>query len=199
MSKENKTVYTILGLLNHEPLTGYDIKKKIELIRYFWDAGFGQIYPTLKELESNGFITLCVGAGLEGNVTCGGRERKLYAITGLGRKKLTDWLAIPAAKENVRYEILLKLFFGGLNPPEVNINNIRQFQSRNQTNLNALEQFDGELRSIIHASPDHLYYWLTVLFGKYVYQAYLQWADEALKLLENSKKAGDSDETSTNP
>lgn len=198
MSKENKTVYAILGLLNHEPLTGYDIKKKIEIIRYFWDAGFGQIYPTLKELESNGLIIQHYETAAEESVNGSRRERKFYAITGPGREKLADWLAIPAAKENVRYEILLKLFFGSLNSPDRNIHNIRQFQSRNEANLNTLEQFEIELRSIIDSSPDHLYYWLTVLFGKYVYQAYLKWADEAIRHIENSGKAGDSHEAATN-
>jgi DNA-binding PadR family transcriptional regulator len=191
MSKENKTAYAILGLLNHEPLTGYDIKKKIELIRYFWDAGFGQIYPTLKELEAGGLIIqhgdIPAGGALASNVR---RKRKFYAITESGRQKLAGWLAIPAAQENVRYEILLKLFFGAMNPPEVNIHNIYEFRSRNQSHLNTLEQFDQELKNIVTTSPDHLYYWLTVLFGKYVYEAYLKWADEVIPYIKNIEKAG---------
>jgi DNA-binding PadR family transcriptional regulator len=193
MSKENKTVFAILGLLQHEPLSGYDIKKRLEIIHYFWDAGFGQIYPTLKELENLGLIYKQTGD------RHGRRERKVYAITTAGRKELAKWLKVPAAKENVRYEILLKLFFGSLNPPEVNLNNISEFRFRNQSNLNTLEQFEGELTDLIGQSPDHLYYWLTVRFGQYVYKAYLQWADEAIALLQNMKKAGDSNETPVNP
>lgn len=62
-----------------------------------------------------------------------------------GKNWPAGWL-IPADKEYVRYEILLKLFFGGLNSPDVNINNIRQFRNRNQSNLDTLEQFESELR-----------------------------------------------------
>jgi DNA-binding PadR family transcriptional regulator len=193
MPKKNKTVYAILGLLNHEPLTGYNIKKKLGLIHYFWDAGFGQIYPTLRELETRELITQ------QTDTSGTRRERKFYAITGPGRKELAGWLAIPAVKENVRYEILLKLFFGGLNSPEVNIRNINEFRNRNQSSLDTLEQFERELKGIITTSPDHLYYWLTVRFGIYVYEAYLKWAEEAIPLIKNIKEAGGSNETSTNP
>lgn len=34
MSKDNKTIYVILDLLNHEDSTGYDIKKRIHTIFY---------------------------------------------------------------------------------------------------------------------------------------------------------------------
>ena len=37
-------------------------------------------------------------------------------------------------------------------------------------------------------SPDHLYYYLTVLFGEKVYSAYLEWADEATDLLKANDK-----------
>ncbi len=58
MAKTNTTIYIILGLLEHEDLSGYDIKKKIDyMISHFWDVGYGQIYPTLKTLEAEGLIT----------------------------------------------------------------------------------------------------------------------------------------------
>ncbi len=40
MGRENKTSYVILGLLSHEDLTGYEIKKRIDsTLNYFWSAG----------------------------------------------------------------------------------------------------------------------------------------------------------------
>ena len=58
MVKENKTMYVILGLLSHTPMTGYDIKKRIDsTLKYFWGASFGSIYPALGELEKQKFVT----------------------------------------------------------------------------------------------------------------------------------------------
>ncbi len=177
MPKENKTIYAILGLLCHESLTGYNIKKKLAMIQYFWDAGFGQIYPALKELETAGLVTM---QSLPGE-----RNRKLYTITDLGRDQLKKWLRTPAAKENVRYEILLKLFFGSQVPSVESINNIVDFRNRNQVNLKTLEGFEQSLKDVLPESTDHLYYLLTVLFGKCIYQAYLKWADQAIEILKS--------------
>ena len=116
MAKENKTLYVILGLLNHEDMTGYDIKKRIDnSLKYFWDAGFGQIYPGLKTLEGKGFVQCRSSAGNAGP------ERITYSITDRGREELVKWLSLPVEKEQTRYEILLKLFFGSAAKKEDNI------------------------------------------------------------------------------
>ncbi|MGE5552515.1 MAG: PadR family transcriptional regulator [Betaproteobacteria bacterium] len=175
---ENKTAYAILGLLHHEPLSGYDIRKRIEgSLGYFWDAGFGQIYPTLKKLASEGLVTSRTEKG-------GVRpDRKVYAITEEGRQELRKWLEQPSAREYVRYEILLKLFFGSLVEPERNLATIREFRQRYAGSLKTLEEYARQLRRVLPESPDHLYHLLTVLFGLRVYRAYLDWADEASELL----------------
>ena len=47
--KDNNATYVLLGLLSHNPMTGYDIKKSVATrMSYFWDLSYGQIYPTLK-------------------------------------------------------------------------------------------------------------------------------------------------------
>ena len=57
MPKENTARYILLGLLSHQPLSGYDIKKRVDLsIQPFWPVGFGQIYPTLAQLEREGLV-----------------------------------------------------------------------------------------------------------------------------------------------
>lgn len=56
MATEKKLDCVILGLLNHEELTGYEIKKRMDTaLRYFWGASYGSIYPTLTELVNRGF------------------------------------------------------------------------------------------------------------------------------------------------
>ena len=106
MPREKKIDMVILGLLSHEPLTGYDMKKRIDgAIRFFWNGSFGNIYPSLKELENNGSITRC-------EVTSDGREKISYKITASGKEELGKWLRDEQASNELKYETLLKLFFG---------------------------------------------------------------------------------------
>jgi DNA-binding PadR family transcriptional regulator len=179
MPKENKTEFIILGLLTHENLSGYDLKKQIDMmISHFWEVGYGQLYPTLKSLEEEGFIT---GVSAESSK---GPDRIVYSITGSGKAKLTEWLLLPAQKENVKYEILLKVFFGSLLPTAETIMKIEEFKQRGAGNLQLLSQYRQNLQAVLDESDDHLYFYLTVLFGEHIYQAYVDWAEEAKRLLQ---------------
>lgn len=182
MSRDNKTIYIILGLLNHEDLTGYDIKKRIDVsISLFWDVGFGQIYPSLKLMVKEGLVT----KEEDGD---NGRKRIVYSITGKGKEELRKWLGTPVEKENVKYEILLKLFFSSELPAEDNIRVIEEFRERNKGGLDMLRLFKKELSGILDKDSDHLHYYLTVLFGEKVYSAYLEWAEEAARLIREYNK-----------
>lgn len=79
--------YAILGLINRQPLTGYDLAKEFnrELVN-FWYAEHSQIYPELKKLTDEGLIsyeTVIQGEKM---------EKKLYSITEAGRRDLLKWL-----------------------------------------------------------------------------------------------------------
>ena len=179
MAKENVTEYIILGLLTHEDLSGYDIKKKIDTsIINFWEVGYGQIYPTLKSLQRGGNIT---GASAQSAI---GPDRIVYTITDAGLKKLSTWLGFPEHKENVKYEILLKIFFGNLLPREDTLNRIEAFKKSHLVKNQLMTAYKENLESVLSNDDDHLYFYLTVLFGEHIYQAYLDWADEAIALLK---------------
>ena len=180
MEKENTTRYILLGLLSHEDMSGYDMKKRIDImVSQFWNVGFGQIYPTLSALAREGLVTKATAAGR-------GPERYVYSITDAGRQALATWLALPEEREYTRYELLLKLFFSGRAPAEQNIARIREFRERHAQNLAMITLFEGNLLEVLDSEPDHLNYYLTTLFGEHVYKAYLAWADEALRLLAES-------------
>jgi len=180
MAKDNVTIYLILGLLKHESMTGYDIKGRIDgSISQFWNVGFSQIYPALKVMEKEGLVERQIEGGIKGP------DRILYSITESGNKILMLWLEQPVSKEHLRYEIMLKLFFGKSVTVEENVARIKEFQGRYAKMLDGINMFEDNLKSIIQGTEDdHLYYYLTVLFGKEVYQAYLKWADKAIELLE---------------
>jgi DNA-binding PadR family transcriptional regulator len=188
MSKDNTTIYAILGLLNHVDMTGYDIKKRVdETLGFFWNVGFGQIYPTLKVMEESGLIAKIEETGE-------GRNRIVYRITETGREELRNYLRVPAEKEYVKYEILLKLFFGGVLKPEENIKHITAFKNRTAEALNILSMHKEQLSKILDTEEDHIYYYLTVIFGEKIYKAYQEWAEEAEILLTKMKTTQQGDE-----
>lgn len=199
MAQKNTIAFIILGLLAHEDSSGYDLKKKTDvMISQFWNVGYGQLYPTLKMLEKEGSIT---GTPMQ---SVKGPDRIVYSITDSGKQKLIHWLLLPNEKEYVRYEILLKLFFGSLSNPIENIKKIETFKEQHNADIELIHLFKKNLQSVFKDNQDHLYYYLTVLFGEHLYQAYLDWADEAIQfiqknILSNTDGKDVDYETSKNP
>ncbi len=86
--------HLILGLLTHEPMSGYDIKQLLE--RFSWLIGspsFGSLYPTLHSLLGEGLVTVEV-IPREDQI-----PRKIYTITETGRRQLREWVDQPAAPD----------------------------------------------------------------------------------------------------
>ncbi len=177
MAREKKIDMVILGLLSHEDLTGYDIKKRMDgAISFFWNGSFGNIYPALKDMESQKLIT-------KENDTVGGREKITYHITSDGMKKLCEWLKEDQAINELRYETLLKLFFGGAEDKKVSIHNIEVFEEQVRKDLEMLKGYAKSLESVLD-DEDHLYFFLTATFGIESYEAYLKWCSKAKKMLK---------------
>lgn len=80
--------YALLGLIDRQPITGYDITKEFEsnAMANFWYAKHSQVYPELKRLTDEGMIRYEVV--IQGEKL----EKKLYTITEKGRKELKKWL-----------------------------------------------------------------------------------------------------------
>ena len=130
------TAYVVLGMLRHEPRSGYEIKAAVDkTTRFFWAASYGQIYPELRRLEEAGLI--------EGHAEPrGGRQRKVYELTGAGHAELRDWLARGAEVLEMRDEGLLKLFFASAGP-EAAIEIVNAKQRLHERKLAALARGRG--------------------------------------------------------
>lgn len=110
MESLNPTAYVILGLVRHEPRSGYEIKSIVDkTTRFFWAASYGQIYPELKRLSEAGLV---IGV----DAPTGGRRRTVYEITADGEEELIGWLRQPPTTFEMREEGLLKLFFADALP-----------------------------------------------------------------------------------
>lgn len=184
--KETKLNYVIMGLVNHEPMSGYDIKRRIDMeIGFFWpEVGFSQIYPTLKKLEKNKLVSM------KEEKTGNRPSRKVYSITSKGKKQLIEWLKEPVEIEKTNHsftifqEFLLKLYFSGAISQENVIENINELEKWLKQTKTLFDQYEANLERILHSSEDHKYYLLSLQFGKIIYESLLNWTKNAKDLLE---------------
>lgn len=106
------TSYVVLGMIGlRGPSTPYDLKRGIgHSVGYFWPFPHAQLYAEPERLEQMGLLAL------ESEAT--GRRRKVYSLTGAGRRVLRDWLASPTNEHFQMRDIAeLKLFFSELGDP----------------------------------------------------------------------------------
>lgn len=181
MANEKKIDCVILGLLSHEELTGYEIKKRMDTaLKYFWSASYGSIYPALNELVSRGLATKREDTGSK-------RNKQIYTITENGREYLKNWLSLPIEKDELRYETLLKLFFGSERGEEQALLHIEAFEKKIREELPYLFHAESVLKECLQDDAAHKYYLLTVKFGIKTYQTYLEWCKDARELLEKGQ------------
>lgn len=180
----SKTRYLILGLLTEGPLSGYEIKKVVDIrFSYFWSESYGQIYPELARLAQEG---LAEEYSAEGESR---KEKKRYQITDRGADALREWLQLPVEKEVVRFELLLKLFFSGQLPAQAVADHIKAFELAHKRQLELFRRFEQELQETRHPGDNHEEVLMVLLFGQKVGSAYVEWSQEVLKRLEEKAQA----------
>lgn len=127
--------FLILGLLTEEPMTGYDIKKRVRLaLSAVTNASYGTLYPTLHKLLGEGAVEVH-------EVPQKGRPaKKLYRITAKGQRELQSWLKLPAAADQVRREFLLKLYLAKNLPKQDLLELVANRRDETEALLRALHQ-----------------------------------------------------------
>ena len=79
--------YAVLGIIQHKPQHGYEIKQAIEAsFGAIWNVPHGQLYPTLKNLTEKGLVQKHKEQGQKS------LDKNVYEITEQGREVLEKWL-----------------------------------------------------------------------------------------------------------
>jgi len=114
--------HAILGLLQQEERTGYDLKTSCfdQCIAHLWPADQAQIYRTLDKLVEQGWITCTV------EIQHDRPNRKVYSVTEAGKAELIRWLQCPQPLPTVREPLLVQLFFAAQLPNEAIIHLLEQ-------------------------------------------------------------------------
>jgi DNA-binding PadR family transcriptional regulator len=126
------TEAAVLALLAIEgERSGYDLLKQVsKAIGYVWAPARSQLYAVLPRLVRDGLAT-------RREVAQTGRpDKQLYSVTREGRALLDAWLAEVVPGDRDRLE--LKIFVGGLVPPEVLIAQVEQYREDAQAFLDEL-------------------------------------------------------------
>jgi DNA-binding PadR family transcriptional regulator len=167
----SSTAYVVLGMLRHEPRTGYEIKSAVDnSTRFFWAASYGQIYPELRRLEQAGFV---VGR----SEPRGGRKRTVYELTDAGRDELRRWLDQAVQVMETRDEALLKLFFAVADPDRAD--QILSAKRRlHEEKLEALHRV--EAKTLASAAAGDPFPDLVRRYGAESSQWMIEWCDRAL-------------------
>ncbi|MBD0337524.1 MAG: PadR family transcriptional regulator [Cyanobacteria bacterium Co-bin13] len=104
--------HVILGLLQEQERTGYDLKTECfdQCIVHLWPADQAQIYRTLDKLEKQGWITCTV------EIQQDRPNRKIYRTTAPGVAELTRWLQTHQPLPTLREPLLAQLHFAAQLP-----------------------------------------------------------------------------------
>ena len=182
MRRPNKTDYAILGLLSIEPMSGYDMKAVIsDSLSFFWAASYGQLYPTLKELLKDGYVSKDVQSG-EGKPS-----RHVYTITKQGRKKLNDWLISEIEPEPIRNELLLKLFFGNNIDKSALVDHVDAYRDQQEKRLKTFRQIEKTVLGPVKSDPSFPFFASTVRYGIHIARARIRWCRETLLLISEEQ------------
>ena len=196
MPAKRKTAFAILGLLAWKPMSGYDIKKVVDVgLSHFWNENYGQIYPTLDRLVKDGLATK------KSQRKSGKRQRFVYTITRKGRKEFRAWIHQPTDAPVVRNELQLKFFLSSSLPPSSGAELIEAHRSQQQAVLEEFRQSERLLLRALRAgeSTDELdeilaisgssaaqkrkqlnTFYLTLRHGIRITEARVAWCDEVI-------------------
>jgi len=204
--KRNRTSFAILGLIAWKPMSGYDIKKLIEVgLSYFWHESYGSLYPTLDRLVADGL------ARRKEQRRHGRRTRHVYSITAKGRREMRAWLREPTDLPRTRNELQLKFFLCSRQPLEESIRLLEEYREQQREVREIYADSERILRLAVRdcALPDELeevlppeepkrsdterrnealIFLLTLRHGVLKVDARLAWADESLKALRSAAK-----------
>ncbi len=176
--------HILLGLLR-EPASGYDLKAEFERgIRHFWSAELSQIYPTLKRMERQGWLSSDTAPSERGP------DRRVYTRTDAGRQELLGWLRQGPKVGAERFAYLAQLaFMDELDDPRETLDFMRSLRGRLAAWRAELEAIETGAFATVPGFPYRLpaeafHHHATLRMGLHTLAAKLAWCDETIARLE---------------
>lgn len=164
MADLNATQGSLLGFLHDGPLTGWDLLQAVEGgLSRFWNITASHVYRELRVLEDRQLVK----AGKPGV-----RERVPFSLTAAGRRAFTEWIRQPPGAEQMRFPLLVTLWFGRHLEPDT----LAAFvDASRQDHTRRLELYEAVDRSLPAEDPGRRD---VVRFGIAYETAVLGWLDD---------------------
>ncbi len=168
----------VLGLLQEQPLHGYELKKRLgETLGFLWGVSYGSLYPALRRLEADGAIesvtprpgpapapvptgsiTGDVAAArlrsVADRISSGRRTRKAYRITERGQAQLVELFLADDERADPEKLFALKLACCALVPPAARLQMLERRRAVLIERLAAAEAPTPESARATRRAPD---------------------------------------------
>jgi DNA-binding PadR family transcriptional regulator len=156
----NATQGTLLGLLLDGPKTGWELLHEARggLAR-FWNITQSHAYRELAALERRRLVRASAP---------GPRDRRPFAVTAAGRRAFAAWLSEPPGNEQLRFPLLVSLWFGRHLDRATLAGFVASARAEHQARL-------AEYRAV---QTDDVHVGAVVSFGIHYERAVLDWLDE---------------------
>jgi Predicted transcriptional regulators len=167
----------ILGLLRKSDLTGYEITEIFQTrLSHFFDASTGMVYPALKSLEKDSYVTV------KEVVQHGKPNKKLYKITQNGEDYFDKIIHQDVDSDVYKSDFLVHLYFDEVLTNNEMIQIVEQEQLRISNRLNQLVEFEKEWAD---KPTDGQHF--SIKYGQAMYRAQLSETSKMLKELKSKK------------
>jgi PadR family transcriptional regulator AphA len=182
--------YFILGLVNQQPMSGYDIKRFLKSLGGLTgSSSFGSIYPTLHALLADDLVTVDVAYRQDKP------PRKIYSITEAGKQVLQEWINHPVKSSASMRAFVMRLILASNLLQDGLIAHLKQRRSQVAAHHATLEQRAREPDERVDLGQH-----LALDYGLAMAMAELAWLDRTLeRLSEQPLPIGATQSNSTTP
>ena len=177
----------LLGLLNYQPMTGYELDKEFkESLSHFWQAKPQQIYRELDAMEQKGWLESKRVVQEEKP------NKRVYSITAKGKTEFMDWLSSPGKDiENatrVKSVFFMRLFFAGETSREQALELLYAYREQCLDSIKEMDAANEMFRKIESLyAPEEMVYWkLIMLNGEMMRKARFEWVEKAIEILKTT-------------
>ncbi|MDX2140535.1 MAG: PadR family transcriptional regulator [Chloroflexota bacterium] len=178
--------YALLGFLSYQPMTGYELENHFRSsAAHFWHTRLSQIYMTLRDLETDGWVVSTVEAQEKRP------DRRVYELTTAGKEALHVWLAEPLTERSlVKDTLLLKLFFSAAAGKRAILKQLHIQRDLHRAQLKLYQEDAHALAqqqvAIQPALARDALLWESVRdFGTKFEHLYVEWLEETIQKIES--------------
>ena len=165
----------VLGLLDQQPMSGYDIKRLLERLSWLiGGASFGHIYPTLHALLKDELVTVDIVSHQDKP------PRKIYSVNEQGRQALQAWLKQPIPANASPKVFVMRLILTRDLAEDTLIALLQEWRTQIVAHLDVLKEMHGR------SQQPGVGWHLALDYGSAVANTKLMWLDRVSQSLQES-------------